>query len=62
MKKINLESFLWRVVEMSKECLTDLQEVLKLLETLSRKNQEKDSALMKNMDTFILAQPILVLA
>merc|ERR1711978_629619 len=43
MKKISSESFPCRRVEMSRVSLRDLQEVSRLLETLSRRNLERTS-------------------
>merc|ERR1719438_132916 len=61
MKRISLESSPCRRVEMSRVSLRDLPEVSRLLETQSRKNLERTSALMPSMVTFTLVQPILEL-
>merc|ERR1712227_366918 len=61
MKRISLESSLCRRVVMSRESLRDLPEVLRLLETQSRRNLERTSVLMPSMDIFTLAQLILEL-
>merc|ERR1719384_1626752 len=61
MKRISLESSLCRREVMSRESLRDLLEESRLLETQSRRNLERTSALMPSMDIFILAQPILEL-
>merc|ERR1711994_229466 len=57
MRRISSESSPCRRVEMSKVSLRDLQEVSRLLETLSRKNLERTSAWMPSMVTSTLAPP-----
>merc|ERR1712061_326163 len=61
MKRISSESSPCRRVEMSRVSLRDLQEVSRLSETLSRRNQAGSSAWMPSMVTFTLAPPTWVL-
>merc|ERR1712024_73172 len=57
MKRISSETSPCRRVEMSRVSLRDLQEVSRLSETLSRRNQAGTSAWMPSMVTSTLAQP-----
>merc|ERR1719277_113050 len=58
MKRISLESSPCRRVGMSRVCLRDLPEVSRLLETQSRKNLERTSALMPSMVLTNLRQDV----